>query len=345
MRARHLFLTVLCAGAILSGGIFAKAAGPAPRDVHVDVTHNDIIVDGVCVVFLNEQGETCDPMLYQGTFYLPLRTAGEWMGAEVRWDQETMTAFLETGGEPVFHDETDPAGRAPLTDPADIAAHRDRLENGVTARLSPDITVVLDGVEQRFVNAGGAPVYPLSLEGSIYLPVRSIGQLCGKQVLWHPYPDRSKPILDRVYLYDPLTQAQLAAGQAYLARCDELLAELVAQKDEIKAARDWDEAAYQAKAAAMKATAEELAGLAWPDIPILQTGCKGTKGLAGDLVERYIVYQLDPDTYLWPEAAGGPWQERRDLFVERLEQFGLRELEERIAANHRLLEAVILNAG
>ena len=93
----------------------------------------------------------------------------------------------------------------------------------------------------------------------------------------------------------------------------------------------------------MKATAEELAGLVWPDIPILQTGCKGTKGLAGDLVERYIVYQLDPDTYLWPEAAGSPWQERRDLFVERLEQFGLRELEERIAANHRLLEAVILN--
>mgnify|MGYP005802173925 CR=1 FL=1 len=116
-------------------------------------------------------------------------------------------------------------------------------------------------------------------------------------------------------------------------------------RDDGEAVEDWDEAADQGKAGAMKATAGERGGLAWPDIPILQTGCKGTKGLAGDLVERYIVYHLDPDTYLWPEAAGSPWQERRDLFVERLEQFGLRELQERIAANHRLLEAVILNAG
>ena len=74
----------------------------------------------------------------------------------------------------------------------------------------------------------------MSLEGSIYLPVRSIGQLCGKEVLWHPYPDRSKPILDRVYLSDPLTQAQIAAGQDYLARCDELLAELVARRTRSK---------------------------------------------------------------------------------------------------------------
>ena len=345
MKVKHLFSAILSIGIILSGGVFAQAAESTPKDVHVDVTHNDIIVDGISVVFLNEQGETCDPMLYQGTFYLPLRTAGEWMGAEVRWDQETMTVFLETGAKPIFHDETDPAGRVPLTDPADIAAHRDRLKNGVTARLSPDITVVLDGEKQSFANVNGTPIYPLAFEGSIYLPIRSIGELCGKEVLWHPYPDRGKPILDRVYLYDPLSQAQVAAGQAYLARCDELLAELVAQKDEIKAAWDWDEATYQSKAADMKATAEELAGLTWPDIPILQTGCKGTKGLARDLVERYIIYQLEPDTYLWPEAADSPWQERRDLFVERLEQFGLRELKERIDANHRLLEGVILNAG
>lgn len=341
MKRKYWFLAGLTIGFILSSGVLVQAAEPAASNIHVDITQNDIIVDGISVVFFNEQGEKCEPMLYQGTFYLPLRTAGEWMGAEVRWDQATMTAFLQTGGEPILRDNTDPTGQTPLTDPADIAEYRDRLENGVTARLSPDITVVVDGVEQSFTNVNGSPVYPLAFEGSVYLPVRSIGELCGKEVLWHAYPDRSKPILDRVYIYDTLTEEQIVAGQAYLARCGELLVELVAQKDEIKGAQNWTEETYQNKAAEMQATAEELAGLAWPDITIMQTGCKGTKGLAEDLVERYIIYQLEPDKYLWPEDADRPWQERRDLFVKRLEQFGLRELGERIDANHRLLEEII----
>ena len=341
VKLKHWLLAGLTVGLIWSSGTVARAVEPTPSNVHVDVTQNEIIVDGISVVFFNEQGEECDPMLYRGTFYLPLRTAGEWMGAEVRWDQESMTASLQTGGEPVFRDNTDPTGRTPLTDPADIAEHRDRLENGVTARLSPDITVMLDGVEQNFTNVNGSPVYPLAFEGSIYLPVRSIGELCGKEVLWHAYPDRSTPILDRVYIYDTLTEEQIVTGQAYLARCDELLAELVAQKDEIKKAENWTEETYKNKVAEMQLTAEALAALVWPDIPTLQTGCKGTKGLAEDLVERYIIYQLKPDEYLWPDAADSPWQERRDLFVNRLEQFGLRELEDRIDANHRLLEEMI----
>lgn len=343
MKWKHCFLAGLSVGVIWSSGVLAWAAEPAPTDIHVDVTQNDIIVDGTSVAFFNERGEKCEPILYQSTFYLPLRTAGEWMGADVRWEQNTMTVYLQTGGEPVFRDRFDPDNQRPLTDSADIVAYQNRLENGVTARLSPDITVVLDGREQSYTNVNGAPIYPLVCEGSIYLPVRSIGELCGKEVLWHAYPDRSKPVLDRVYIYDALTEEQIAAGQDYLARCDELLAELAAQKDEIKGAQGWTEETYQSKAAEMKATAEELAGLIWPDIPILQTGCKGTKGLAEDLVERYIIYQLEPDKYLWPDDAESPWQERRDLFVERLEQFGLRELAERIEANHRLFEEVLDN--
>ena len=150
MKRKYWFLAGLTIGFILSSGVLVQAAEPAASNIHVDITQNDIIVDGISVVFFNEQGEKCEPMLYQGTFYLPLRTAGEWMGAEVRWDQATMTAFLQTGGEPILRDNTDPTGQTPLTDPADIAEYRDRLENGVTARLSPDITVVVDGVEQSF---------------------------------------------------------------------------------------------------------------------------------------------------------------------------------------------------
>lgn len=331
MKWKRILAAGLAAGAVLTAG---GAQAAEPETVSVDLRPRQVFVEGARVAFLNEQGAERDPLAYQGTIYIPLRTAGEWMGAEAAWDQDTRTVTLTTGGEPLFRDAYAPREEGP---------EGDAVEEGAEARLSPDITVVVDGEEQSFTNAGGAPVYPLVYHDSVYLPARSIGALCGKQVLWHPYPNRSKSVLDRVYFYDALTEEQAAAGRAYLARCGELLEELTAQKGRIKAARDWDEADYRAGAAELQATAEELRALAWPDISFLQTGCKGTRGLAGELVERYIAYELDPDRYLWPDAAAEPWQTRRDRFVDRLEQFGLRQLEDRVSANVRLLEAALEN--
>ena len=340
MRLTYRLLAGLVAGCVLTGGALAAAVPPAVEAVHADISQQTIQVEDIRVSFFNEQGVQCDPLNYQGSLYLPVRTAGEWLGAEVGWDQATMTVTLTTGGEPYFRDMYAPDGQTPVED---LEEYAQLLKNGVTARLSPDISVVLDGVEQSFANVNGTPIYPISYQGSVYLPLRSIGQLCGKQVLWLPYPDRSKPILDQAYLYDALTEEQLAAGQAYLTECDRLLAQLEAQKEEIKAAQTWSEELYQSKAAEMTVTAEELARLTWPDITILQTGCKGTKGLAENLVEQYITPQLDPDYYLFPDAAASPWQERRDVFVRLLEESALRDLQNRIEANHRLMDAVAAN--
>ena len=54
----------------------------------------------------------------------------------------------------------------------------------VSATLSPDITVKVDGVTQTFFTAAGVQVHPVLYNGTTYLPVRAIGELMGKTVNW-----------------------------------------------------------------------------------------------------------------------------------------------------------------
>lgn len=54
----------------------------------------------------------------------------------------------------------------------------------ISATLSPDITIVVDGVTQTFYNVQGSEVHPVLYNGTTYLPVRAIGELMDKNVNW-----------------------------------------------------------------------------------------------------------------------------------------------------------------
>ena len=54
----------------------------------------------------------------------------------------------------------------------------------VTATLSPQMIIVVDGAVQTFYNVQGAEVHPVAYNGTTYLPVRAIGELMGKNVNW-----------------------------------------------------------------------------------------------------------------------------------------------------------------
>lgn len=49
----------------------------------------------------------------------------------------------------------------------------------ISALLNRDLKVVYNGVEQHFTDANGVAVYPISYNGSTYLPVRAISGLVG----------------------------------------------------------------------------------------------------------------------------------------------------------------------
>ncbi len=55
----------------------------------------------------------------------------------------------------------------------------------ISAQIRQDFTVVIDGEEKVFKNAGGEVVYPLLHDGTTYLPIRAIGEIMGKKIYWY----------------------------------------------------------------------------------------------------------------------------------------------------------------
>lgn len=157
---------------LLSAGMLAGVAAAVVTPSNVTATlmpQRTITIDGVNKTFFNVEGEELHPLAYNNTTYLPLRSIGEIMGKNVNWDGTTNTATVSgnrTTGVTV--------GAEDLT----------AVEKSVTARLCPDYTIIIDSTARTFYNEQGNIVYPLNYDGSIYLPIRSIGEIMGKTVGW-----------------------------------------------------------------------------------------------------------------------------------------------------------------
>lgn len=167
MKKNRLIQTTACAMALSAAlTVSAFAATNVTATLRPDVT---VRIDGVTCDFYNAQGKEVHPILYNGTTYIPLRAVGELMGKNVNWDGTTGTASL--GG-------TRTTGN--VTGTPDTAAKR----TDVTFTLRPEYHIVIDGTERTFVNANGTKVDPAIYNGSIYLPLRAIGEIMGKSVSW-----------------------------------------------------------------------------------------------------------------------------------------------------------------
>ena len=167
MKKNRLIQTTACAMALSAAlTVSAFAATNVTATLRPDVT---VRIDGVTCDFYNAQGKEVHPILYNGTTYIPLRAVGELMGKNVNWDGTTGTASL--GG-------TRTTGN--VTGTPNTAAKRTE----VTFTLRPEYHIVIDGTERTFTNANGTKVDPAIYNGSIYLPLRAIGEIMGKSVSW-----------------------------------------------------------------------------------------------------------------------------------------------------------------
>lgn len=167
MKKNRLIQTTACAMALSAAlTVSAFAATNVTATLRPDVT---VRIDGIACDFYNAQGKEVHPILYNGTTYIPLRAVGELMGKNVNWDGTTGTASLSG---------TRTTGN--VTGTPDTAAKR----TDVTFTLRPEYHIVIDGTERTFTNANGTKVDPAIYNGSIYLPLRAIGEIMGKSVSW-----------------------------------------------------------------------------------------------------------------------------------------------------------------
>ena len=207
-----------CALAIGTLGSLSSALAAEPSTVHAALASSiGIYNESVDVGFFSEDGKPVRPISYNGSVYLPVRTAGEWMGKNVAWDQTTATVSL-TGS-------TTPQVRAfdsdatPLTDQdrADLDVWGD---SGMDVQLRPDVTVTVDGQTQSFVNVNGESVSPIAFHGTTFLPLRSIGELCGKTVTFAPSASGNG---GNIYIRKAMTETETSAVQGYLDQAAALL--------------------------------------------------------------------------------------------------------------------------
>ena len=152
---------LLCGAAGAANGSYSVTAELSP-----DIT---VKIDGVERVFYNVQGREVHPISYAGTTYVPIRSIGELMDKNVNWDEATNTATI---------------GGARVTADATGTPDRNAIPQDITMDIEPGITIVIDGTARMFYNANGQKVDPALYNGSIYLPIRAIGEIMGKTVSW-----------------------------------------------------------------------------------------------------------------------------------------------------------------
>ena len=170
MKSKHIS-RLLCTAALtasLCGVTAIASAAPVAvtAQLNPDVT---VQIDGAARTFYNAQGKEVHPITYKGTTYLPLRSIGELMDKNVNWDNATNTVTL--GG---------------TRTAADVAGTPDNTAKkaDITFYLRSEITVVIDDVTYTFRDGTGKKVDPAVYNGSIYLPIRAIGEIMGKPVDW-----------------------------------------------------------------------------------------------------------------------------------------------------------------
>lgn len=269
-----LAVALLCACAVPAGAVQSSQA----EAVHATLWQWSVWIENEQMAFLNEQGGRVSLFSYNGTVYMPVRTAGEWIGCTVGWDQATQTVNLAGHGDALYHKSEDQ--RAGTDE--ELAALLEERQNGMNVQLRPDISVVVDSVKQSFTNVKGEAVYPAVYKSVTYLPVRNIGELCGKEVTWVPGAQEA------IYLHEPLTEAQHTEIKNFIAESNRIYDSLSATVSELTETDNFtDDEALELLSTA-KSYLQELQKLDKPTALITQERVQFVLLAAEDMEREFI---------------------------------------------------------
>lgn len=206
----------LCLATMALGSATALAA---ESPITVSDPQVKVYVQGVDTVFPNEQGLFMPAISYHNSTYIPVRSAGEWMGKQVAWDGASQTVLLSGTQTVTVH----PAEKASEAGAASFGDFTPRRGGTAQAALCPDIAVSLDAAVQTFQNEQGSVIYPIRMANVTYLPLRSIGELTGYEVSWEPVSGDPYH-KGNIYLRTALSDSEKTALTQY---ADTMLAQII----------------------------------------------------------------------------------------------------------------------
>lgn len=288
--------------------------------VHTVLWTGQLYVEGEPVGFWDSAGNRRTPLAYQDTVYIPLHTAGLWMGAKVTWDPNTSAVAFTTGqAKPAYPGLS--TTNFVVSNTSEMSAYYNwNLAQGAEAQLRPDIQIFIDSEPQSFMNTRGEPVYPLLFEKCLYLPVRSIGEFLGKHVLWHSLNDGTS----RIYLFEPITPEQYKEAsilyhfeaRSYVEQLRQSLAML--ENDSSLEGLDLRNPTLQEKFAELKLLALSINKLSPPTFSTFLPHVEQINLNVIYLVDIDLSRYVDPDTYMSSEYSDLGWNWHRKHFFQTL---------------------------
>ncbi len=343
IRIIYLLLTVFLLEIMAPIHTCAAAEWNAPFSVRVQYWNSwnkggaSIYVNDAVVDVWNQEDYQAELPVYNGTIYMPIRTAELWLGATVEWDQENGLLTIDLGKTLPLYIKV---GTAPFEKrwTRDLLAQRDlERKQGVEVELRPDITVEVDGLEWIMTNAAGETVYPLTLRGELHLPIRNVAQLCGKTILWLPDPIWGS---EHLYLYDPPTQGQLDYAAEYSLKTQQYADQLIKGFEDLDTREDLTEETFFEAVRALKAITDEAISLPYPSADTPRYEAVSVQMRWQETIENIDFCLRAPGEY--PKLKPESWQSKRESVVSS-GFFRYAQLQESIDHMKLVIDAVIAN--
>lgn len=123
--------------------------------------------------FYDVSGKQVYPLSYEGTTYLPVRAITSMFNMSISWDSMNNTIYMSTEASDGKNKSASPIdefipGEASL----------------ISALVNDEIVIRFNGDVQSFSDVNGRTVYPISYEGTTYLPIRAISNLYQADIQW-----------------------------------------------------------------------------------------------------------------------------------------------------------------
>lgn len=202
---KHIFSALLSVVLCLALTAPASAAKMETQNVQVDQYQGSIVVNGVTTYLQLSEKASRSALICDDTVYIPLMAAGQWLGVDMVWDQETRClTIIHNGQTPVYF------SRRNLREMGAVWGEWDGLDN--SAQLCGDVTITVDGEEKRFINASGKECHLLQMQDHILLPLEVVCELGNKQML--EFPNGYDQLL---HIFDVPTPEELEDADVYLS--------------------------------------------------------------------------------------------------------------------------------